>query len=135
MPGQTDLFHGLRLLTHCGGGAFGDVYYCQDISGQKMAVKIVSKKKLGDSWARELKGVINYRKITEKSPELLREEATMFPVAADGADNHSSSSYSRFVRGDGSVGLARGNRSMKWYEDKAIRDFCRSPNDLPDYSF
>ena len=66
---------------------------------------------------------------------LVREEATMFPVAADGADNHSSSSYSRFVRGDGSVGLAKGNRSMKWYEDKAIRDFCRSPNDLPDYSF
>lgn len=59
--GSTE-FHGLKLLAHCGGGAFGDVYYCRDISGQKMAVKIVSKKKLGDSWSRELKGVINYRK-------------------------------------------------------------------------
>ena len=66
---------------------------------------------------------------------LVEEEATMFPVAADGANNHSSSSYFRFVRGDGSVGLARGNGSMKWYEDKAIKDFCRSPSDLPDYSF
>ena len=66
---------------------------------------------------------------------LVEEEATMFPVAADGANNHSSSSYFRFVRGDGSVGLAKGNRSMKWYEDKAIKDFCRSPKDLPDYSF
>ena len=66
---------------------------------------------------------------------LVEEEATMFPVAADGANNHSSSSYFNFVRGDGSVGLARGNGSMKWYEDKAIKDFCRSPSDLPDYSF
>lgn len=66
---------------------------------------------------------------------LVEDEATMSPVAADGANNHSSSIYSRFVRGDGSVGLARGNGSMKWYEDKAVKDFCRSPNDLPDYSF
>ena len=66
---------------------------------------------------------------------LVEEEATMFPVAADGANNHSSSSYFYFVRGDGSVGYAKGNSSMKWYEDKAIKDFCRSPSDLPDYSF
>ncbi len=62
-------------------------------------------------------------------------DAVLSPVAADGANNHSSSSYFNFVRGDGSVGLARGNSSMKWYEDKAIKDFCRSPKDLPDYSF
>ena len=62
-------------------------------------------------------------------------DAVLSPVAADGANNHSSSSCFRFVRGDGSVGLAKGNRSMKWYEDKAIKDFCRSPSDLPDYSF
>lgn len=62
-------------------------------------------------------------------------DAVLSPVAADGANNHSSSSYFNFVRGDGSVGLAKGNRSMKWYEDKAIKDFCRSPSDLPDYSF
>ena len=62
-------------------------------------------------------------------------DAVLSPVAADGANNHSSSSYFNFVRGDGSVGHAKGNRSMKWYEDKAIRDFCRSPSDLPDYSF
>ncbi len=66
--GSTE-FHGLKLLAHCGGGAFGDVYYCRDISGQKMAVKIISKKKLGDSWSRELKGVINYRKITQSAPD------------------------------------------------------------------
>lgn len=64
---------------------------------------------------------------------LVEDEAIPSPVAADGADNHSSTG--RFVRGDGSVGIANGNRSMKWYEDKAIKDFCRSPKDLPDYSF
>jgi len=72
MQKETETFQGLRLLAHCGGGAFGDVYYCEDISGRHMAVKIVSKKKLGDSWARELKGVVNYRKITENAPELLQ---------------------------------------------------------------
>ena len=66
---------------------------------------------------------------------LVEEEATLFPVTADGADNHASSGRFRFVRGDGSVGIAHGNRSMKWYENKAIKDFCKSPNDLPDYSF
>ena len=66
---------------------------------------------------------------------LVEDEATIFPVAADGANNHPSSGYSQYVRGEGSVGHASGNRSMKWYEDKAIKDFCRSPNDLPDYSF
>ena len=66
-----DKIHGLTLLTHCGSGAYGDVFLCEDISNQKMAIKIVPKKKLGDSWQRELKGVINYRKITENASDLL----------------------------------------------------------------
>jgi serine/threonine protein kinase len=49
-------FHGFTLLTHCGGGAFGDVWYCQDMSGKKLALKIISKKHLGDQLKRELKG-------------------------------------------------------------------------------
>ena len=64
---------------------------------------------------------------------LMEDDAILSPVAADGADNHSSTG--RFVRGDGSVGTGYGNRSMKWYEDKAIKDFCKSSSDLPDYSF
>ena len=56
-------FHDLKLLASCGGGAYGEVWYCEDISGKRMALKIVSKKRLGNSWERELKGVINYRKI------------------------------------------------------------------------
>lgn len=91
-------FHGLKLLAHCGGGAFGDVFYCQDISGQKMAVKIVSKKKLGDSWERELKGVINYRKITQSAPELLQiyhveEDQEHFFYTMEAADSVSEQDY------------------------------------------
>ena len=67
-----DTFRGLKLLAHCGGGAFGDVYFCEDITGKKMAVKIISKKRIGDSWERELTGVKNYRKITENAPGLLQ---------------------------------------------------------------
>ena len=64
-------FHSFTLLTHCGGGAYGDVWYCQDISGKKLALKIVSKQKIGEQWERELKGVQNYRVITENQPGLL----------------------------------------------------------------
>ena len=91
-------FHGLRLLTHCGGGAYGDVYYCEDISGKKMAVKIVSKKKLGDSWERELRGVINYRKITEHAPGLLQifhveEDEESFFYTMEPADSANDAEY------------------------------------------
>ena len=93
-----DDFHGLKLLAHCGGGAFGDVYYCEDISGKKMAVKIISKKKLGDSWERELRGVCNYRKITENAPGLLQifhveEDDDTFFYTMEAADSVSDSEY------------------------------------------
>lgn len=96
--GTTEQFHGLKLLAHCGCGAFGDVWYCQDISGRKMAVKIVPKKKLGDSWSRELKGVINYRRITENSPELLQlfhveEDEEHFFYTMEPADSVSEQEY------------------------------------------
>ena len=78
-PATEKTFHGLKLLCSCGGGAYGEVWYCEDLSGQRMAVKIVSKTRLGDAWKRELQGVINYRRITESSPYLLR----IFHVAED----------------------------------------------------
>ena len=85
-------FHSFTLLAHCGGGAYGDVWYCRDISGKKLALKIVSKKRLGDQWERELKGVQNYRVITEKQPGLLpiyhvgEDEETFF-YTMEPADN------------------------------------------------
>ena len=80
MPTAEKTFQGLKLLCSCGGGAYGEVWYCEDLSGRRMAVKIVSKTRLGDAWKRELQGVINYRRITENSPYLLR----IFHVAEDG---------------------------------------------------
>ena len=92
-------FHGLDLLHYCGGGAYGDVYYCKDISGRRMAVKIVSKKKIGNDWERELRGVINYRKITEKAPELLQifhveEDDETFFYTMEAADSITEDGYS-----------------------------------------
>lgn len=69
---ESKKFQGYELLTHCGGGAYGDVWYCQDLSGKRLALKIISKSRLGEQWARELKGVQNYRKITEQEPGLLQ---------------------------------------------------------------
>ena len=53
---------------------------------------------------------------------LMGGNATLSPVSCDGADNHATTG--RFVRGDGSVGVANGTNSTKWYNDKAIKDFC-----------
>lgn len=94
----THSYHGLKLLTHCGGGAYGEVYFCEDISGRKMAVKIISKMKLGNSWERELRGVINYRKITENAPGLLQifhveEDEDSFFYTMEPADSVSDTGY------------------------------------------
>ncbi|MBR2439448.1 MAG: ankyrin repeat domain-containing protein [Lentisphaeria bacterium] len=95
---KNQTYHGFTLLAHCGGGAFGDVWYCQDLSGKKLALKIVSKNCLGNQWERELKGVRNYRKITEKHPELLPvyyvgEDDDSFFYTMEPADNAGSTAY------------------------------------------
>lgn len=96
---STEIFHGLKLLSRCGGGAYGDVYYCEDVSGRRMAVKIVSKSKLGDAWERELRGVINYRRITENASGLLQiyhveEDKDSFFYTMEAADSLSENGYS-----------------------------------------
>ena len=95
---DKESFHGLKLIKHCGGGAYGDVYYCEDISGRKMAVKIISKKKFGGDWKRELEGVINYRQITENAPDLLQifhvaEDEETFFYTMEPADSVSETEY------------------------------------------
>lgn len=85
-------FHGLELLRYCGGGAFGEVYYCQDVSGRRLAVKIISKSGLGGSWERELRGVRNYMHMTQEAPQLLQifhveEDEDYFFYTMEAADN------------------------------------------------
>ena len=69
---EGQIIHDVTVLRHCGGGAYGDVYYCRDISGKVVSLKIVSKVKLGSEWKRELKGISNYRKVSEETLGLLR---------------------------------------------------------------
>ena len=93
-----DSFHGLKLLEFCGSGAYGDVYYCEDISGKKMAVKIVSKKKIGEHWKREFRGIVNYRKITDENNSLLKifhvsEDDECFYYTMEAADSFDSQKY------------------------------------------
>ena len=99
MPYETGtVYHGLTLGGFCGGGAYGEVYVCTDISGRQLAVKIISKVKLGDDWERELRGVSNYRKITENAQNLLQlyhveEDADTFFYTMEAADSISADSY------------------------------------------
>ena len=92
------IYHGLRLTAWCGGGAYGEVYVCTDISGRQLAVKIISKVKLGDDWERELRGVVNYRRITENVSGLLQiyhveEDADTFFYTMEPADSSTEDRY------------------------------------------
>ena len=109
--------------------AFALLFDAGLLNGPKVVICPCKKKVSAAVRGQSISGHVSY----QWCDGLVEEEATLFPVAADGADNHSSTG--RFVRGDGSVGVARGNSSMKWYEDMSVKDFCRSPSDLPDYSF
>ena len=91
-------FHGLKLLARCGGGAYGDVYYCEDVSGERMTLKVIDKKRLGAAWERELQGVKNYRRITGGAPNLLRillvgEDEESFYYTMEAADSVSPDEY------------------------------------------
>ncbi len=79
MPHPGETFHSLAILKHCGGGGFGEVYLCRDITGQRLALKLIPKGRVGDGWERELKGITHYRSIAEGIPGLLR----IFHVGAD----------------------------------------------------
>ena len=97
--GMEKIFHGLKLISFCGGGAYGEVWYCEDISGRLMAVKIISKKKLGAHWERELRGVRNYCRITENNPALLQifhveEDEEFFFYTMEPADSLTPETYS-----------------------------------------
>ena len=93
-----DSYHGLKLLAYCGGGAYGEVFYCEDLTHKKMAVKIISKQKIGLHWRRELKGITNYRKLTIDAPNLLRiyqveEDEENFFYTMEAADSLTSTEY------------------------------------------
>ena len=53
--------------------------------------------------------------------DLMGGSATLSPVCCDLRDNHSSTG--RFVRGDGSVGVAKGTRDRSWTEDSSFKKF------------
>ena len=92
------VYHDLTLLQLCGSGAFGEVWLCRDISRKKLAVKIISKGRLGEFWRRELQGVINYRAITEQTSGLLQiyhvgEDEDFFYYTMEAADSLSQENY------------------------------------------
>ena len=79
MPTHEKQLYGLTILQHCGSGAYGDVYYCHDISMKRLALKVISKSAIGSGWERELQGITNYRKLSESLPGLLQ----IFHTGAD----------------------------------------------------
>ena len=69
-----------------------------------------------------LKGSSPYHVSYNWCDGLLGGNSTLSPVSCDGTDNHASTG--RFVRGDGSVGVANGTAAKKWTQDGSFKDFC-----------
>ena len=66
---------------------------------------------------------------------LMGATATISPVAADGKDNHGKGAITgRFVRGDGSVGVANSTTSLNWYSITTELQVPGTSN-TPDYSY
>ena len=54
---------------------------------------------------------------------LLGGNATLSPISCDGLDNHTTTG--RYVRGDGSVGVANGqSKTSLWNKDQSFAKFC-----------
>ena len=117
----------LNLLFRPDRSFFG--YYSDPLLPDPMVYLCPSKKGISPAQANgSLRGHVSYN----WCDGLMGGFSTISPVACDGVDNHSSRGH--FVRGDGSVGIAAGTRSVKWTQDNAFKNFCYG-NNPPSYSF
>ena len=71
-------FENYKLLCSCGRGAFGEVFVAEDLSGHRVALKIIPDSPAG---ARELDGLRHYRKISGEHPNLVR----IFHIGSSGS--------------------------------------------------
>ena len=60
-------FHGLTLLRRCGAGAYGEVWLCRDLTGSRLAVKLIRKGRE----IPELRGVTAIRRALPSHPGIL----------------------------------------------------------------
>ena len=65
-------FHDYILRDFCGCGAYGEVWQAEDISGRRLAIKIVSKQIYGSGWTREFNGIKNYCRLISSHPNLIQ---------------------------------------------------------------
>lgn len=76
---RMEEFHGFTILQFCGRGGFGEVYLVQDITGRKLALKVISRQRNPENFEQEFSGLCNYRRVIENHPHLLQ----IFHVAQD----------------------------------------------------
>ncbi len=62
---------GISPIIRCGSGSYGEVWLCRDSVERTIALKIVSKTLLGESWEREFQGLKAYCHKIQGHPNLL----------------------------------------------------------------
>jgi len=81
-----------KFLQLCGEGGFGQVWLVKDITGKTMALKIVNKRALGNTWKKEFEGLEFYRQRITNHPNLIEifhieDRETFFYYTMEAADN------------------------------------------------
>ena len=118
-----------KWMDDCSGDSF-DLFRTQDLLADSSMYICRSKKDITAAGRGEsFKGHVSYN----WCEGLIAETSTLSPIACDGVDNHKDNT-GRFVRGDGSVGIARGSDSRIWTYDPEFRDYCYEKT-YTDYSF
>lgn len=60
-----------ELMEAAGKGAYGEVWVASDLTGKKVALKLVSSQLIGKSWERERAGLTRYRRLAPVQVNLL----------------------------------------------------------------
>lgn len=95
-------FHGFIVLQFCGRGGFGEVYLVRDITGKKLALKVIPRERGTDNVEQEFIGLCNYRRIIENHPHLLQilyvaQDESFLYYSMEAADSLTSESYRPFT--------------------------------------
>ena len=62
---------GYDPIVLCGQGAYGQVWLVEDITGRRLALKIVYKRILGGEWEREYNGLVTFQRKVKKHRNLI----------------------------------------------------------------
>ena len=93
---------GYTPICLCGQGAYGQVWLVEDITGRRLALKVVYKSILGGEWEREYNGLVTFQRKVKKHRNLIEiyhieDRDSFFYYTMECADNMSFEEDNSYV--------------------------------------